>query len=458
MMNLKRLRVLKEAGTEKGPVAYWMSRDQRVQDNWALLYAQECAAALEVPLVVVFCLTPSFLGATMRQYDFMLKGLQEVERNLEQMNISFYLLEGYPEKIIPDFLKKYGIKTLITDFDPLRIKKAWKQGVAENINIPFYEVDAHNVVPCWIASGKQEYGAYTIRPKIRRLLREFMDDFPVLKRHAFPWCNNVKKIDWQRVQKRLDVDRSVKCIDWIIPGEAAARKTLGDFLEEKIHLYNKLRNDPNKDGVSNLSPYFHFGHISAQRVALEIEKMSIGQSESGAAFVEELVIRKELSDNYCLYNQSYDSIEGLPNWAHRTLDEHRLDRRDYVYSIDDLEYGRTHDELWNAAQMEMAVKGKMHGFMRMYWAKKILEWTKSPEEAYETAIYLNDKYELDGRDPNGYTGIAWSIGGLHDRAWNERKVFGKIRYMSYNGCKAKFRIKEYVEHARSVAAESFKVA
>ena len=450
-MNPKRLRVLKEAETERGPVVYWMSRDQRVQDNWAFLYAQECAVAREGPLAVVFCLVPSFLDAAIRQYDFMLKGLREVEKNLERMNIPFYFLEGSPDKTIPDFLKTFGVKTLITDFDPLRIKKEWKQGVAENINIPFYEVDAHNVVPCWIASGKQEYGAYTIRPKIQRLLREFMDDFPVLKRQAFPWRNNVKKIDWQRVQKGLDVDYSVKCIDWIAPGETVARKTLGGFLAKKIHLYSELRNYPNKDGVSSLSPYLHFGHISAQRVVLETEKMGIGRSESGVAFIEELVVRKELSDNYCFYNPFYDSIEGLSAWAQKTLDEHRADRRDYLYPIDNFEYGRTHDELWNAAQMEMVVKGKMHGFMRMYWAKKILEWTKSPENAYKTAIYLNDKYELDGRDPNGYTGIAWSIGGLHDRAWNERKVFGKIRYMSYNGCKAKFRIKEYIEHVRSIA-------
>jgi deoxyribodipyrimidine photo-lyase len=450
MMNPKRLRVLKEAEAEKGSVAYWMSRDQRVQDNWALLYAQECAVAQKEPLVVVFCLAPSFLGATIRQYSFMLKGLQEVEKNLERINVPFYLLDGHPENAIPDFLKKYGIKTLITDFDPLRIKMSWKQGVAENIDIPFYEVDAHNVVPCRSASGKQEYGAYTIRPKIKRLLREFMDDFPVLKRHPFLWRNNVKKIDWERVQKGLDIDRSVKCIDWIMPGEDAARKILGDFLAGRIHLYNELRNDPNKDDVSNLSAYLHFGHISAQRVVLEIEKIGIGRSESVVAFMEELVVRKELSDNYCFYNQSYDNVEGLPDWAQKTMDKHRLDRRDYIYSIDDFECGRTHDELWNAAQTEMVVKGKMHGFMRMYWAKKILEWTKSPEDAYKTAIYLNDKYELDGRDPNGYTGIAWSIGGLHDRAWNERNVFGKIRYMSYNGCKAKFRIKEYIEHVRSI--------
>jgi deoxyribodipyrimidine photo-lyase len=448
-MNPERLRTLKHNENEKGPVAYWISRDQRVHDNWALIYAQECAIKNESPVIVIFCLAPSFLGATIRQYDFMLNGLREVEKTLESLNIPFFMLEGSPEKAIPDFLKTNGIRTLITDFDPLRAKMEWKRNVAEAIGIAFYEVDAHNVVPCWIASGKQEYGAYTIRPKIRRILDDFKDDFPAVKRHPFFWLSSVKKIDWQGLRKGLDVDRSVRCIDWIAPGETAARKALKRFLAEGIYNYNALRNNPNKNGVSHLSPYIHFGHISAQRILLELEKTGAAQSESGAAFIEELVVRRELSDNYCLYNNYYDSFEGLPDWAQKTLNAHRKDRRGYLYQPCDFEFGKTHDDLWNATQMEMILKGKMHGFMRMYWAKKILEWTESPEEAYKIAIYLNDKYELDGRDPNGYAGIAWSIGGLHDRAWNERNVFGKIRYMSYNGCKSKFNVKEYIEHIKS---------
>jgi deoxyribodipyrimidine photo-lyase len=208
--------------------------------------------------------------------------------------------------------------------------------------------------------------------------------------------------------------------------------------------YDEKRNDPTENSVSNLSPYLHFGQISAQRVALEVKK-SQAKSEKKDSFLEELVVRRELSDNYCFYNEKYDQFEGFHPWAQKTLNEHRGDKREYLYSSEEFEEAKTHDDLWNAAQMEMVLRGKMHGYMRMYWAKKILEWTESPESALEIAIYLNDKYELDGRDSNGYTGIAWSVGGVHDRAWNERPVFGKIRYMSYNGCKRKFDIQSYIQ-------------
>jgi deoxyribodipyrimidine photo-lyase len=450
-MNRKRIFTLKAGRREKGPVAYWMSRDQRVHDNWALIYAQELAMAQQEALVVLFCLVPSFLGAAVRQYLFMLAGLREVEKDLSGSNIPFYLVEGNPESTIPDFLRKYGIKTLVTVFDPLRIKRGWKRTVAEALDIPFFEVDTHNIIPCRVASEKLEYGAYTLRPKIRRLLDEFVDEFPEVNKHPFPWKGPKKRVDWKGSQEALKVGAPFSTVDWITPGEAAARETLEAFLASKIYGYGKLRNDPNKNFVSNLSPFLHFGHISSQRVLLEIRKAGMGDRGPAADFIEELAVRKELSDNYCFYNRFYDSMDGLPDWARKTLNEHRNDTREYTYTLDDFEQGKTHDDLWNAAQVEMVLKGKMHGYMRMYWAKKILEWTRSPEEAYETAIFLNDRYELDGRDPNGYAGVAWSIGGLHDRAWSERAVFGKVRYMSYGGCKAKFKVKEYIEHVRSIA-------
>jgi deoxyribodipyrimidine photo-lyase len=213
--------------------------------------------------------------------------------------------------------------------------------------------------------------------------------------------------------------------------------------------YGAQRNDPTLDAQSHLSPYIHFGQLSAQRIALEVFKADAGE-EVKDTFLEELIVRRELSDNFCYYNLDYDNTNGFPAWARKTLDEHRKDPRDYLYSRDQFEQAETHDDLWNAAQREMAKRGKMHGYMRMYWAKKILEWTPSPEIALETAIYLNDRYAIDGRDPNGYAGIAWSIGGVHDRAWNERMVFGKVRYMSYNGCKSKFNIKRYIERINAL--------
>jgi deoxyribodipyrimidine photo-lyase len=219
------------------------------------------------------------------------------------------------------------------------------------------------------------------------------------------------------------------------------------FLKNKLGFYEERSNNPTADGLSNLSPYLHFGQISAQRVALEVSRTE-AQQNGKEAFLEELIVRRELSDNFCYYNENYDHFEGFPNWAKETLNKHRNDTRPYIYSLDTLEDARTHDELWNAAQRQMIVKGKMHGYMRMYWAKKILEWTPSPEEALRIANYLNDRYELDGRETNGYVGVAWSIGGVHDRAWPERPVFGKIRYMSYNGCKSKFKVDAYIEENR----------
>ncbi len=447
-MNRKRIRIIKGGQIGSGPVALWMSRDQRVHDNWALLFSQELALQQRVPLVVVFCLVPSFLFATMRHYHFMLKGLQEVEHSLARKAIPLILLAGLPEETIPQFIGKYRIAVLIKDFDPLRTKARWSDAVAERINTPVYEVDAHNIIPCWIASPKQEFGAYTLRPKIKRLLPEFLDRYPALKKHPFLWKEKFIKTDWTASQKTLAAD-NISQVNWIGSGEKAALKSLKHFIENKLSSYEGSRNDPTADGQSNLSPYLHFGQISAQRIALEVTD-SNAPGNSRKAFLEELIVRRELSDNFCFYNSHYDSFEGFPEWAKKTLNAHRKDRREYVYARDQFENAETHDDLWNAAQMEMVKKGKMHGYMRMYWAKKILEWTDSPEKAMDVAIYLNDRYELDGRDPNGYAGIAWSIGGVHDRAWGERPIFGKIRYMSYQGCKSKFDVQKYIQRVRSL--------
>jgi deoxyribodipyrimidine photo-lyase len=419
-----------------GKVMYWMSRDQRASDNWALIYAQELAENND--LEVVFCLKPSFLGATYRQFSFMIEGLKEVESNLMKKNIPFHVLIGDPEIEIPKFIIGEKISALVTDFDPLKIKRKWKAGIAKKIKVPFYEVDAHNIVPCWMASSKQEFGAYTIRPKIKKLISSYLKPFPSVKKRKEMKRN---KNDWEKIYASLKVDTSVGPVKWIKPGEAEAKKMLRRF-KKKLKNYSKNKNDPNVDAISNLSPYLHFGHIAASRVALEIKSK---------VFLEELIVRKELSDNFCFYNKNYDSFKGFPNWAKITLNKHSNDKREYIYSLQKLEQGKTHDDLWNAAQMQMIKTGKMHGYMRMYWAKKILQWTKTPQIALKYAIYLNDKYELDGRDPNGYTGIAWSIGGVHDRAWGERDIFGKVRYMSFDGCKSKFDVKKYISHNRRLA-------
>ncbi len=442
-MNSKRAKVLVEAPEKKGPVIYWMSRDQRVNDNWSLIFAEELAIKMHSPMAVAFCLLPEFLGATSRQYNFMLRGLKEVEQNLKQLNIPFFLLHGNPENEIPQFLNAHDAGALVSDFSPLRINKDWKRSVAEQIAIPFYEIDAHNIVPCWVASSKQEWAAYTFRPKVHRLLAEFLEQFPDPQENPVPW-QSWEENDWETAEKTIRED-AISEVTWIKPGERAAREHLVYFLNHKLHRYDSDRNDPTRDGQSNLSPYLHFGQISAQRVALQV----FDSLKDSSSFLEELIVRRELSDNFCYYNLNYDSFNGFPNWAKETLREHENDRREYIYTLKELEAAQTHDDLWNAAQLEMVYRGKMHGYLRMYWAKKILEWTESPDDALRAAILLNDRYELDGRDPNGYTGIAWSIGGVHDRGWKERAIFGKVRYMSYKGASSKFDLKAYIRKIES---------
>jgi len=441
-MNINRVKQINGSKSAGGPVVYWMQRDQRVDDNWALIFAQKKAIEDKVPLTVIFCLVPEFLGATIRQYDFMLKGLEEAEKKLAKLNIPFQLLVGKPGEEIPKYIKKFNAGILISDFNPLKIVRQWKKEIIRSIEVVFYTVDAHNIVPAWVVSEKEEFAAYTIRPKIHRALSEYLDPFPSLKKIP---KNNIPiiKNDWIKVRDSLKIDFSVKEIEWLKPGEKAAAEILNNFLNDKLAGFSTDRNDPTKNALSNLSPYLHFGQISAQRIALD-SQVFIEHEDSHKSFLEELIVRRELADNYCFYNKDYDSFEGFRDWAKETLNKHKSDKKEFVYSKDEFEESSTHDPLWNAAQIQMMKTGKMHGYMRMYWAKKILEWTKSPEDAVDIAIYLNDKYELDGRDPNGYTGIAWSIGGIHDRAWGERPVFGKIRYMNYNGCKRKFDVKEYI--------------
>ncbi len=441
----RRVYKLNDRPLKDGPVVYWMSRDQRISDNWALLHAQDLALKSKSPLVVLFCLVPKFLDATLQHYRFMIDGLSELEEELKVFNIRFNLLTGRPEEEIPNYCWENNVGALVTDFSPLRIKRGWDDALASKLDIAFFEVDTHNIVPYRIASPKLEYAAYTIRPKINKLLPEFLTDIPRVRKHPFTVDKEPAAANWAEGEKSLKAGGKTEKPGIFKAGETAAGKRLKYFLQEKLTFYEKDRNDPTKEGQSNLSPYLHFGQISAQRIALEVNKTGLPEDVT-EPFLEELIVRKELSDNFCFYNKHYDTEDSFPRWAKESHDQHRSDKREYIYPLETFERAETHDDLWNAAQAEMMVKGKMHGYMRMYWAKKILEWTESPAAAMEIAVYLNDRYSLDGRDPNGYAGIAWSIGGVHDRAWFNRPVFGKVRYMNYNGSKSKFDVKKYIEN------------
>mgnify|MGYP001159525123 CR=1 FL=1 len=437
----ERVRSLRSGPFSGKCVLYWMIRDKRIKDNWALVLSQNIALKNKVPLIVCYQYVGDYPKANIRQYGFLFKGLKELEYDLSDLNIRFVLLKGHANKEIPNLILEESVGTMITDFSPLKIYKNRLRKVLDKIKVPCFQVDTHNIIPCWDCSDKKEYSAYTIRKKIEKKLTHYLTDIPSISSHPYGQIGPVKN-NWAKIINSLNIDTSVREVEWLLPGEKAANKNLS-FIKNNLKGYGINRNNPNKDALSNMSPYFHFGHISAQRVALEIKNSDL-DSKDKKSFLEEMIVRRELSDNFCEYEKNYDYFEGFHAWAQNTLNEHRKDKRDYLYHSSQFELAETHDPLWNAAQRQMVKTGKMHGYMRMYWAKKILEWSPSPEIALQNAIDLNDKYELDGRDPNGYAGIAWSIGGIHDRAWFERPVYGKIRYMNYNGCKNKFNVKEYI--------------
>ncbi|XP_037537541.1 CPD photolyase [Nematolebias whitei] len=427
-------------------VLYWMSRDQRVQDNWALIRAQQLAVEEKLPLHVCFCLVvPKSELSTLRHYSFLLKGLQQVEQECKELNIQFHLLHGAAGDVLPGFVTDHRFGAVVTDFSPLREPLQWLEDVQKKLpkDIPLIQVDAHNIVPCWIASPKLEYAARTIRGKITSVLSQFLTDFPPVVEHQYIAKKTAKSVDWEKTLASLDVDRTVGDTEWAKPGTEAGMAMLESFIDVRLKLFCTHRNDPNAAALSQLSPWIRFGHISAQRVALQVQRCGKNARESIASFIEELVVRRELTDNFCYYNPKYDSVEGAYEWAQKTLKDHAKDKREYLYTREQLEKAQTHDKLWNAAQYQMVIEGKLHGFLRMYWAKKILEWTRSPEEALSIALYLNDRYELDGQDPNGFVGCMWSICGIHDQGWAERPVFGKIRYMNYKGCLRKFDVAKF---------------
>lgn len=424
-------------------IIYWMNREQRVNDNLCIYYGLFLSKKYNKKFGILFNIFPSFLDASLRQFDFMIKGLIEIEESLNELGIPFFVLSGSTKENILNFIKEKRVSLLITDSFPLKIIKEIKKYLKEKIDIPFYEIDAHNIIPPYLISEKQEFSAFTLRKKYEKVLSKYLIEPPkmdgLIKKEKI-----INKTNWNNIYENLKVDKSIKPTLFFKPGEKEAFNILNDFIKNKLNFYIRNKNNPNIEGLSNLSPYLHFGMISPLRVALEVNK-SNSIDENKRSFLEELIIRRELSENFLFYNENYDNENGIPNWARKTLEDHLSDEREYVYSLKDFEEGKTHDDLWNACQKEMVITGKMHGYMRMYWAKKILEWSKDYKEAIKIAIYLNDKYELDGRDPNGYTGILWSIGGLHDRPFKERKIFGKIRYMSRNGLEKKFDTKAYIK-------------
>ena len=428
--------------TQKGAyVIYWMQASQRSEYNHALEYAIEQANKLHQPLITYFGLTSAFPDANERHYRFMLEGLKETRAKLRGRGIVMVIEQASPERGVTGMARDASL--VICDRGYLRIQKQWRNYAAAHMRCPLIQVESDVVVPVEAASNKEEYSAATIRRKLMHILPAYLV-MPAEKTARIDSTGQqfqtLDITDIAAATSSIDTDHSVKPAAGFSGGTSEAKKRLELFISSKLDKYADLRNDPNQDCLSNLSPYLHFGQISPLYIALQVLK----ERQKGVdAFLEELIVRRELSMNFVHYNSNYDSFRGLPAWAIKTLSDHQKDSRNYVYSMEELEQAGTHDPYWNAAQKQMVKQGKMHGYMRMYWGKKMLEWATDPERAYQMALRLNNKYELDGRDPNGFAGIAWCF-GKHDRPWGQRPIFGNVRYMSADGLKRKFDIAEYV--------------
>lgn len=441
MIQEERIKVLNEKEIRRGRfVLYWMQASQRAEWNHALEYAIFRANDLRQPVVALFGLTDDYPEANERHYTFMLEGLRQTEASLRRRGIQLIIEHESPEVAVVRWAKEASL--VIVDRGYLRIQKAWRASAANRIHCPLIQVESDVVVPVEEASSKEEYAAATFRPKIHRKLDRYLVPLKEIepRRDSLSFVfRSVKLDDLDRVVARLRIDRSVRRVRTFQGGAQEAKKAFEVFLEEKLDHYGERRNDPTLDGLSNMSPYLHFGQISPLYLAFQVKKR---RGFGAEAFLEELIVRRELSVNFVHYNDRYDSYQGIPEWARKTLARHKGDQRPFLYSLDDLEGAKTHDPYWNAAQREMIFRGKMHGYMRMYWGKKIIEWSASPEEAFQVALHLNNKYELDGRDPNGFAGVAWCF-GKHDRPWAERPIFGLVRYMNDRGLRRKFDADRY---------------
>jgi len=446
----KRINPLNKKKICKGKfVLYWMQQSQRAEFNHALEYAVMQANDQGLPLLVVFGLTKNYPDANIRHYTFMLEGLAETRKTLEKRGIKMIVREGHP----PDKALELSLSAamVICDRGYLRHQKIWREELAAKAPCLVLQVESDVVIPVREVSRKAEYAARTIRPKIRKNMDRFLTPVPEIPLNIDSLRIQTDEFNLsslETVDGNLDVDREVFAVTPLFRGGTnQARNRFEKFLYENLDQYDRHGNQPQTDDISHMSPYLHFGQISPLYLALKVIE-SGAEKDARDAFLEQLVVRRELAMNYAEYNPDYDRYEAIPDWAKKTLDEHRDDRRTVSYDPDQMENAHTHDEYWNAAMMEMKYTGFMHNYMRMYWGKKILEWSKTPEQAFRTAMYLNNKYFLDGRDPNSYTGVAWLF-GVHDRAFKERNIFGKIRYMAASGLERKCDIKSYVKKVKN---------
>lgn len=446
MIEKERIKILNDAPVNrKGKyVLYFMQASQRLEYNDAASFAAEKANELNLPLVTAFSLIKSFPGANLRHYAFMLEGLKELSEEFSRRKLPFIVLPGSYEANFARLAEDAAMA--VTDWGYLRFQVEMRRKAASSCSRLFIAVESDVAVPCMAASPKREPYAMTFRPKLLKLLPVF------LKKNNFPDIKNKKnplRIDSLNLSEPEKLFSILECPSAPGPspvlrgGRKEAIKRLKTFIAGKLPFYQN-RSDPGTEFSSGLSPYLHFGHISPAEAALSVMSAPGVAIEAKEKFLDEILVWRELARNFLTYEKNYDSLDGLPSWALQELAKRAKDRRPVIYSIDELEKAKTGDRWWNTAQKELLITGSMHNYMRMYWGKKIIEWTPDYREALNALIYLNDKYAIDGRDPNGYASILWCF-GLHDRPFFNRPIFGKIRYMNAAGLERKFNMEKYAE-------------
>lgn len=440
----RRLRSLNDAEPADGDhVLYWMQAAARTRTNHALEYAVQRANDLEVPLLVVFGLWDGYPSATARTFRFLVEGLSDVATNLATRNVGFAVRRGEPLEVAVEAASDAA--AVVVDRGHLVEARRWRTTLGRTLDVECTEVATSLVVPVDVVTDKRQYAARTIRPRIHDHLDDFLVELLTTAVDT-AWSGEAGGIDVSdpdAVVADLDCDHDVAPVDRLHGGEEQAAATLRRFVDERLDGYSDGRNQPADMQVSYLSPYLHFGHLSPIDAVLAAREADAPEADVDD-FVEELVVRRELSHNYCWFEDDHDSFSSLPDWARQTLADHRDDEREDTYTRRELTEAQTHDRAWNAAQVELRETGYMHNYMRMYWGKQILTWTNTPEYGFRVTREINDRFLLDGRDPNSAVGVAWCY-GLHDRAWQEREVFGKVRSMTRGGLERKFDVDAYVD-------------
>lgn len=414
-------------------VLYWAQVNRRVAWNHGLAHAVELANRSGLPVLFYEGLTFDYPHASGRFDRFVLEGVPDTQRQLARAGIGYFFYHREKASDPNDVLYRLAkdAAALVTDDYPLWPARVFNPRVASKLDIPYYAVDSSCIVPM-SRFEKREYAAYTIRPKIQRLLPEYLRPMSAIRvRRKF--SGKLPELYGYTFQPSSSFPG----------GWSAARKRVRQFLRQSLHRYANSSNQPSENATSGLSPYLHFGHISSLEVALTVQDYAREHKLIAHEFLEELIVRRELAFNFARFTEHPESLDVLPDWARKTLQKHARDKRHPIYSRDTFENAQTDDPLWNAAQKELLLTGKIHGYYRMYWGKKIIEWSATPEEALATASHLNDGYALDGRDPNSITNILWCF-GLHDRPWVERPIFGQVRYMSYHGMRRKTDVDAYI--------------